>query len=431
VLVVGEPGSGKSNGAAVAAMEQDRAFVIGDGHKDSLGQTVMEHKEGEILHDCLSGDHPLGIEVLEPSKLPGDKGEEQNDKRARVFVELLMRRRGGDAAGSPLMEEWIMAAIQMQLYQARPKPVRMLPYVFLPDTDEFRAYLRDCTLPQVREKFRQLEGLKPRALRTEVASASRLSGGVFGSKTFQKRCNGGFDLGAFLQRRGTYILERGDASEDVYRVMQGAANLRVVEHLETRPVPSPQIEIQLDECFNVRSAGLYEEKKAGETRKYGGNWRFICQWLNPPGGPDGYLQNCQRKEVYRSGYEVARQMAPMIVAGLPPSELSRAARIEAITNDIVNMKPGWRWVIDRDGSRREYVPMLQNLWPDWPGLREQMLEEKLCRVYARPEYRATAASSSPSSFDAATLSSTSSPDDSSPASRLNRRHGGKPPADGA
>jgi hypothetical protein len=49
VLVIGEPGSGKSQGAARDAISFPGALVVLDPHKDSIAQLVLTHVTGEVL----------------------------------------------------------------------------------------------------------------------------------------------------------------------------------------------------------------------------------------------------------------------------------------------------------------------------------------------------------------------------------------------
>lgn len=140
--------------------------------------------------------------------------------------------------------------------------------------------------------------------------------------------------------------------------------------------------------------------------------------------------NCQRKESFRVGhYELARRLAAMFLAGLPADGDPRAARLDRLTTDLMNLDPGWRWVTDRAGARREYVPMLRSPWPDWGDLREHKLREKLCAIYSRAEYRTSGPPDtggpgtppcSPSSPDTPPPPS-SSPAASSPAERWQAR----------
>jgi hypothetical protein len=119
ILIIGEPGSGKSVGSAADALAFRGAKVILDPHKDSLARMVLTHANGNILYDRLDDlDHPLGYGLLRASEHQNPlKRQQENQRRAKLFVEVMMRRRGGDIAGTPLMEEWIMALLMLFLYQ--------------------------------------------------------------------------------------------------------------------------------------------------------------------------------------------------------------------------------------------------------------------------------------------------------------------------
>ncbi len=440
-LIIGEPGSGKSFGTALLALKFPGAVFSGDPHKESLTALLLDHLEGDVLYHQISNlDHSLGYGLLRPS-VNSDPGKrlQENRRRAKQFVEVMMRRRGGGIASAPLMEEWVMALLMIYLYQRPVKDPSIIPFGFRPGTDEFAALLRDCPLRDLKHKFEALEAMKPAGLRSEVGSAARLVSGTFGDPEFLAACRPGFDLGAFLQNGGKLLLERGTADEDVTRTIIGGINLLITEHCENRPKPYPPVAILLDECTNANTAGDFEERKAGETRKFGLHWHFICQHPNFPNGPEGFFQNCQEKHFYRTGdYTLAHKLAAFVAAGMSRGEKqSRAEMIDGITSELMGFKPGWRYVVGPGGTRKEYVPMLVNPWPDWPGLRQAKREEKLCRIYSRPEYRKTpvprpsgdsgATSESSSPDDTASLPS-SLPDSTSPAERWKR--GRKKPAGG-
>lgn len=390
LLVIGEPGSGKTFGTAARALTFPGAVVSADPHWDSLSMLLLEHAEGDILFHRISDlNHALGYDLLRASKNPNPvERYRENRRRARLFVEVMMRRRGGDIAGTPLMEEWVLGLLLLYLHQGEWKDPKIVPYGFRPDSAEFKALLRDCELNEIRNKFEPLAGLNPRALRAEVGSAARLVGGVFGSPEFLAACRPGVHVGAHIQRGGKLLLERGSADEDVTRTIIGGLNLDVTEHCENRPEPYPPVAIILDECTNARTAGDFEQRKAGETRKRKLNWWFICQHPNFPGGADGYFQNCQEKHFYRTGdYTLARKLASFVAAAIDRGEASRAETVDRIASDLMTFGPGWRYVVGPDGARKEKVPMLTSDFPDWPGLRQDKLEEKLCQIYSRPEYR--------------------------------------------
>ncbi len=433
VLKVGATRKGKTLSAVADAVNSpDEAALIVDPHNHSLAEAYLTHATGNLLFDRLSEIHTtLGYEFLSPMR----GGESQAAQRKlQAFVAILLRRRGADGmASAPLMEEWVTALLLLWMYQRSPQPLALLPYGFLPNTEEFRRLVRGCVLPDVRAKFEALEGMKPRSLRSEVGSASRLVNAVFRSPAFKARSRGGFDLGGFLQEKGKLVVERGDEiDDDAMRVIMGALVLLVIDHAKRRQKPFPRIRIYIDEATNARLVGEPELNGLAETNKNGLYYTILVQNLDFPGGSDAVLQNCHRHEWFGCPhYDLARKAATDVESGLPPTEESRAERIARLTTEIMNLPAGWRWVKDRFGSRKEYVPMLENPWPAWPGLREEKLCQKLSEIYARPEYRKTGERSSPPTSEAGTLPPSSWPDDSSPADRLKRKRTGRRPADGS
>ena len=161
VLKVGATRKGKTLSAARDVVESpDEAAVVLDPHKQSLAEAVLTHATGNVLYERLSDIRlTLGFELLAPSSHPDALQRHlENQRRAEAFVAILLRRRDADGlATTPLLEEWVMAAITLYLFQATRKPLTMLPYAFLPGTDEFAALVKDCPLPDLRHKFRQLE----------------------------------------------------------------------------------------------------------------------------------------------------------------------------------------------------------------------------------------------------------------------------------
>lgn len=434
-LKVGATRQGKTLAAARSVIEAtDEAAVIFDPHKQSLAETVLTHVAGNVLYERLSDIClTLGFELLAPSANPDSVQRQlENQRRAEEFVEILLRRRNTDGmAGAPLMEEWCMGAIMLYLFQATPMPLALLPYSFMPGTPEFRALVRDCMLPEIRHKFQQLEKLNPRALRAEIGSALRLIAAVFRSPAFTARSRGGFKLGAFLQQKGRLVIERGEEiGDDTMRTIMGAIVLLVIDHAKRRPKPWPPIRMYMDEANNARLVGAPELRALAECNKNGLYFELLVQNLDFPGGADAVLQNCVRHEWFGCPYyDLARKAATDVLAGLPASEQSRAEHLAELTNDIMRLQPGWRWVRDPSGARREYVPLLENPWPDWPGLREAKLKEKLRCIYSRTEYRVPEEPTSSNTSKPETPPPTRSRDDSSPARRLKRR--GKTPIDGS
>jgi len=65
-----------------------------------------------------------------------------------------------------------------------------------------RNYSCEMSLPEIRHKFQQLEKLTPRAQRAEVGSGRALINAC-SARRRHCSCRGGFDLGAFLQQKGS------------------------------------------------------------------------------------------------------------------------------------------------------------------------------------------------------------------------------------
>ena len=122
VLRVGPPGQGKTLATARSVIESDGAEIILDPHKDSLAREVLIHASGNILYAKLSDlSHTLGFELLVPSSNPDPILRAlENERRAEALVEILLRRRNADStASTPLLEEWLYAAIMLILNQER------------------------------------------------------------------------------------------------------------------------------------------------------------------------------------------------------------------------------------------------------------------------------------------------------------------------
>lgn len=431
-LVIGSPGAGKSVGAAADAVTFPGAIYIADPHKDSLAYLVIQHIRGYVLYDRLSDlKRPLRSNFLKP--FTGSDPDEvlaKNHRAAMLFTEILMRRRTSDIATMPLLEEWLSALLMLFLFQRTRLSLRILPFGFVPNTKEFETLVEGCTLPEIRAKFRSLAKLNPRALRAEVGSATRLINAVFRSPHFLARCDGEFDIDAFVKAKGKLIVEKGDeVDDDATTTILSARTLAFIDYAKARSGAIPSIRIYLDEGTNAKTAGKIEEKAAGETRKNGLTWYVMCQWPNFPGGTDGYFQNFQRKEIYRtSDRDLARKMANIIASEHPSYETTRASQVDAITSEIMTLSTGWRFITGPGGSRSpQYVQPLKHLWPDWPGLREAKLQEKLACIYSRTEYQKPEEPTSVSSSQSETPRPAKSPEDSSPANRWRRRESG--PAD--
>lgn len=414
-LHVGTTGSGKSNAAAQSVAKENGASLNADPHENSFARRAAEAAQGNILFDRLSDKTQwLAFGLMSFLSL---KDRFQAERFVELFTAILLLYTGADSVtATPLKEEWLVSSLLLVIHQKLPKSPLLLPFAFLPGTKEFEELVRDCILPEIKAKFQALEKLTPRALRAEVGSASRLVNAVFRSEAFRRRCQGGFDLAAFYQNKGKLIIEAGsEITEAARSVIISTLVVLTIEIAKRRAHPYPVIKIRLDEANNARLVTNHVLKGIAELRKYGVFFEFYVQNLNFPGNVAEILQNCRIHHWYAcASRELARQAAIDVAAGLSrDSEDSRADFIEGLTDEILFLKPGWRWSRYPWGSKKEYVPLVESPYPNWPGLRETMFQKKLADIFSRPEYMREApcpTSAGPNSGDSETPpSSPSSP----------------------
>jgi hypothetical protein len=449
VVRLGAPGSGKTISTASSVVAQaggaggvphsDGAEIILDPHPDGLVQGLLPHLAGaNLLYENLSDvRHTLGFEMLVPSRNPDPAlREAENQLAAEAFVELLVTRRGGDSlASAPLMEETVYACLLCYLNQRdhRGKTPDLIPFLLAPESEEFESMVSGCTVKSLRAKFRALQKLTPRGLRNEVASSSRLLNAVFRSPHFRPRCRGSFSLGRFLDDKGKLLVERGRGiGDDPMRVIMGAIIRLAWAHAEARASPLPTIRIRIDEATNGRLLTDKVLRGAAATNKWGLYWEFNLQRLDVADADD-LFQLCHRHEFFRCpNYDLARRAAADILTGLPRTEQSRAERLAEIADDLTNLAPGWHWVRDQAGSRKELSRILDHPYPNWGNLRREKDRCQLETIWARGEFtQAPLPSGGPNETPSSTSaggtppSPTSSPESSSPADRW-RRQGRKP-----
>ena len=439
VLRTGATRKGKTEATVADIARSQGAELICDPHKHSLAEKALIHTSGNVLYCKLSDvKHSVGFDLLVPSTHPDPEMRElENHLEAENFVQMLMMAKDSESLGA-LQLEWSYAALSLLLNNAHRFPPSILPYAFMPDSREFAALMRGAHTRD-REKFETLRAYSPKALRAEVGSTYRLFKTVFGSPIFSAWSRGGFDLAKFYQNNGKAILERGDECGDpTMRMLMGAITFQTIKIGVKRKSPHPVIRIRADEAVNAGLDFPHLVKATAETAKSGVFVEFLVQNHNFRNKKaDEILQNCLRHEWFCCPlYSLAREAAIDVLSGLrlQPGE-SRAEKLADLTDDIQNLDPGWRWVRDPSGSRREYVPMLENPWPDWPGLRAAKLENKLSKMYQRSEFIRQAPpspgspSETPDGNGRSTTPSptTSSPEDGSAAARLKRLRG-KPPA---
>jgi hypothetical protein len=120
IVRVGATGTGKSFATARDIIASADAELILDPEKDSLAATVLTHATGDVLFDRLDDYlHALGFDMLAGSTNPDPELRyQENLRRARAFAAILLRRRDQEGmAQTPLLEEWITAAVLLFIYQ--------------------------------------------------------------------------------------------------------------------------------------------------------------------------------------------------------------------------------------------------------------------------------------------------------------------------
>jgi len=278
-----------------------------------------------------------------------------------------------------------------------------------------------------------LQGLTPKALRSEIGAAARLVKRLGRQAAFRARCRGMFGIGVHLQKDGKLLVERGgdEIGDQVMRTIFGSDLNAIIDHARARPHPTPTIRVKLDEASNARLLTPRVLRAAAENNSDGLYWEFLLQRLDVPGGADDLIQVCHRREWYGcQSYDLARKAAIDVVSCMHiGDDDNRAKMIQSITGEIKRFSPGWRYVVQAGRVRKEYVPLLQNPWPDWPGLRDQKAKEKLEWIHARPEYGVQSMPRDTTSPGVSPSPQSSSPDDSSPAGRWRKRK--VKPADGS
>lgn len=390
VISIGSTRSGKSMAACrrlVDAAMQGAALVVIDPHRDSLAAKLFEQLvargfQKRILYDRLSDlDRTLGYDFF-PKPVAASPLEflSELDEAVRAFADLLCRRREmASLATSPLLEEWVNAALTLYMEQEDHPPLPILSHAFgPPDHPDFLRLLRRCRNEEVVAKFREIE--RGKIQRSQYVPAERLIRSVCQSPVFGARCGASFRLGPFLDRRGILLVEGGGSgSADAQRTVMGALILLTIRYVRTRARPTPPVLLVLDEANNANLVGAsgYETRAAAECQKMGLAIHVLVQNMNFPTSDitESLLTNCLRHEWFFAGSAAVIRQA---IADLGSKDYEERLR---------SLRPGERLVKDRDeGIFWEYVPLLEDLW-GLPGLAKKKADRALREILQRPEYR--------------------------------------------
>ena len=210
----------------------------------------------------------------------------ENQTRCEQFAEILLRRRGKDsAATTPGIEEWLLAALNLYIYQRRRRPLADLRYALSFAHPKFHDMLLGCEDADTRAKFEEIVGSR----QMPYKAAERLIMGVCRSAAFQVRTehDGGFNFEQHLDRNGIIIVEGGEGgtlSPDAMRTMMGAIILKTINYLRDRKREFPHVTLALDEASNANLIGEagHEVRAMAELRKYGLGMHVLVQLLDFP-----------------------------------------------------------------------------------------------------------------------------------------------------
>jgi hypothetical protein len=389
-FVCGATRSGKSEAELARlvplAKAGDLAIVLLDPH-GTLARKFLLHLDlagltGRTIYDRLADtDRVPGYDWLTPSAHPDAlQREAENDERVREFAEVLIRRRGSQGtAGTPLIEETLLAALRLYVRQRTPVPLPWLANAFEVRSEARSRLLANCAEPELVRKFHELASLSPTARRAETAPAERILRAVLHSPAFRVRSGDAtFDVGQFLDGRGILILDggsRGNLSRDAASVMMGAVILRVIRHARTGA--ANRIVLVIDEAVNGHLVGLHESQALAEAGKWGLEVHVLAQ--DPFGFPtaeirSNVLQNCGRHEWFRQGSADAARLAAEDIA-TPQFDPLRVHHLETRTRvvdagfDRVRTS-GTNKSVDSLGRKVKGVSEHSVLWPRRKDVKE-------------------------------------------------------------
>jgi hypothetical protein len=315
VLIVGGSGYGKTTLEVRELVQEadrnDSAIVCIDPHTDSLAALFFAHlcergHRHRVLYDRLAEiGRVIRWEFLEPSRVRSVRERlGHNQTRCEQFAEMLLRRRGRDsAAATPTIEEWLLAALNLYIYQRRRRPLADIRFAFQFEHPKFLDMLSACEDPETRCKFEEIMGSRY----TPYKAAERLILGLCRSAAFQVRTehSGGFDFDGHLDRNGILIIEGGEGgtlSADAMRAMMGAVVLKTLNYLRRRKREFPHVTLALDEANNAQLIGEsgHETRALAELRKYGLGMHVLVQLLDFPSSriERSVLANCATRRYF-------------------------------------------------------------------------------------------------------------------------------------
>jgi hypothetical protein len=428
VLIVGGPGYGKTTAEIKELVEEakrgDTAVVCMDPHagEQGLGTGFFAHlcdagQSHRVVYDQLSNIRRVPMwDFLVPSKAESPRERQAaNQTRCDQFAEILLRRRGQESAAStPSIEEWLLAALNLYIYQRRRRPLADLRYAFSFEHPSFQDMLADCRDADTRSKFERLVESR----QTAYQGAERLINSVCGSVAFQVRTehDGGFNFERHLEENGIVIIEGGvgdTLSPEAMRAMMGAILLKTLNYLRKRQREFPYITLALDEANNANLIGEagHEVRALAELRKYGLGMHILVQYLDFPSSriEKGVLATCATRKYFNcSEPSTAARLGADLGGSYQTDGTTRRYYKDGTTwdapdsfdnpyaDELRNLKIGECLVRRGSSTTRERISPLPNPFPDYSArTRNVLIQEHIIKVTQRPEYYSPCAGDEP------------------------------------
>ncbi len=433
-VVIGASGCGKSTMLIRKIIEEaergDSAIVVEDPHPRSLAYGIFSHlvargMEHRVLYDRLHDlDYYLGYEFLKPSRHDNPLYRRaENEQRIHAFTDILLRRRGADSlAATPVIEEWVKAALWLYVETETPPTLDVLPKVFLPRNRTLKQMLDQCRSEEMVSKFRDVYDGTTR--QGQTAPARRFIEGVCNSQAFALRCQRGFDLPHFLARKGILLVEGGSVgtlSFDAMTIMLGSISLMVLDYVKNRPRPFPRLTHVLDEANNAALVDTHEMHALAELRKANYGLKICVQQLDFPSQiiTNGVLTNTAAHHWFRQGSTQSAQQASADLG------IAQAIR-DGTSRDPRSLRVGERYLRTPSGVSFGTTQPLEEAWifPDLTEKNTEAARKKLQKT--RPEYRRSSTQNPRTGGSETTKSSNEqdstsvAPDTSSPSSPADR-----------
>lgn len=281
----------------------DVRFVVIAPHEQDIGRDTIHALDGK---DCvrvkLGEPRVLRLKLLPRSKAatPYLRAIE-NDEQKRRFADLLLSRRGQFALYErPLIEEGLMAALSLWLYQEYDRPFSWLRHALDFEHPKYLRMFAECTDAEAKWKHEQYRQMPKLERLRATTPAARCLGGI-DSPAFLAVCDGDVTVGDLLDD-GKHIVFEGTrgVSENSQRLLFLTGAQGVYSYF--RSGGTRRVVMVVDEANSWNLVDGYSCRAMAEMQKWGFSQWILCQTLDfgDPAVTESVLTNCGRVEMYRT-----------------------------------------------------------------------------------------------------------------------------------